>query len=249
MPFHSGDIITLNATTGNQTAILSEHIESMNSLTFSSDGRLLVSGDDDYIINLWDIQTGRVIKRFSCTFPPVHSVSISVEYTGIASASECFEIYLWGIQIGECYQVKNQMRYVSCISFTPKAPQHLSICQGRVWWYDINGHWVRPVYDSSHVAFSPDGTQVVLCDMNVVAVQTSSSGVIVVKFHIPKGNTCHGCFSPDGRLVAAAANNIAYVWDITSSEPHLIEPFIGHTKYITSLVFFSPSSLISVSFD
>ena len=57
------------------------------------------------------------------------------------------------------------------------------------------------------------------------------------------------CFSPDGKLVATAANNPVYVWDITNPEPCLIETFIGHTHRITSLVFSSPTSLISASSD
>ena len=57
------------------------------------------------------------------------------------------------------------------------------------------------------------------------------------------------CFSPNGRLIAVASHGIAYVWDIANSDPHLIETFAGHTEDITSLIFSSPSSLISTSKD
>jgi len=52
----SGEIITLNATTGSQTVILSGHVaDYMESLTFSSDGISLVSGGCDTAIKLWDL--------------------------------------------------------------------------------------------------------------------------------------------------------------------------------------------------
>jgi len=71
----------------------------------------------------------------------------------------------------------------------------------------------------------------------------------VVKFCVANGSVQYCCFSPDGRLVAVSAGYTAYVWDISSSIPHLAETLIGHTSLITSLVFSSPSSLISTSND
>jgi len=62
-------------------------------------------------------------------------------------------------------------------------------------------------------------------------------------------DTSYCCFSPDGRLVAVTVRHTAYIWDITGSEPHLVETLIGHANFITSLVFSSPSSLISASYD
>ena len=48
-------------------------------------------------------------------------------------------------------------------------------------------------------------------------------------------------FSSDGRLIAAAACDTAYVWDITTPNPHLVKTLVGHTKNSISLVFSSPS--------
>jgi WD40 repeat protein len=75
------------------------------------------------------------------------------------------------------------------------------------------------------------------------------SRVIVAEFHMANDYARYCCFSPDGRLIAAAVGKTAYVWDITSPDPHPIETFVGHTSDITSLVFSSPSSLISASND
>jgi len=99
----SNDIIMLDAITGSQTAVLSGHANSVRSLAFSSDGRLLASGSNDHTVKLWDVQTGGIIKTFSGhTNDWFLSVSISADCTRIASGSDKGTAYLWDIQRGEC---------------------------------------------------------------------------------------------------------------------------------------------------
>ena len=247
-----GDIIILDVITGSQTNTLSGHTAEVTSLTFSSDGKSLVSGSSDCTAKLWDMQTGGVAKTFSGHTERVFSVSISPDFATIASGSQDKTIRLWNSQTGECNHVIEQQGTVWHIRFSPINSQHLlSTCDYKVWQWDINGNEVGPAYNGFHIAFSSDGTQLAIYDWTTVTVQNSNSGVIMARFQVAdddKDNDYeHCCFSPDGRLVAVVVNGIAYIWDITSSEPHLIETFAGHTKHITSLIFSSPSSLISAS--
>ena len=242
-----GDIIFLDAVTGSQTAVLSGHTDQLNSLTFSPDGKSLVSGSNDKTVKLWDVQTGGVVKTFHGHYKQVWSVSISADYARIASGASDGTIHLWDIQTEECHCIIKQQSPVFHVSFSPKDPQHLlSISNDKVWQWDINGHQAGPTYDGSNIAFSPDGTQFVTCNKTAVVVQNSSSGVIVALFY---GDAQCYCFSPNGKYIAYAAESNACIWDIASSEPHHIETFIGHTGDITSLAFSSSSSLISASYD
>ena len=242
-------IIILDAITGSQVAILSGHATWVGSLTFSADGRLLVSGSYDKTVKLWDIQTGGVATTFYGHTSYIFSVSISADCTTIASGSEDNTICLWDTKSEECYHIIEQQKPVNCVHFFPMDPQHLiSISGGKVWQWNTNGHQITPTYDGSHVSFSLDGTQFALCSGTVVRVQNSSSRVVVAEFHMRNSETRSCCFSPDGRLIAVAAGNTAYIWDITSSDPHPLKTFIGHAKII-SLAFSSSSSLISASAD
>ena len=117
-----GDITILDATTGSQIAVLSEHKMEVNCVTFSSDGTLLVSGSDDKTVKLWDIQTGGVIKTFSGHTNWVWSVSISADCTTNASGSFDNTIRLWNIQTGECYHTIEQQGDVRHVSFSPTDP-------------------------------------------------------------------------------------------------------------------------------
>jgi WD40 repeat protein len=246
----SSDIITLDGNTGSQVAVLSGHTGLVRCVTFSSDGTLLVSGSHDKTVKLWDVQTGGVIKTFHGHTNWVHSVSISSNHTTIASGALDNTIRLWDIQAGECCHIINQEQSVEYVSFSPTNSQHLiSISGGVVHQWDIGGHQIEPTYQGSHAAFSLDGTHLALRKGKVTTVQNFNSGEIVARFPTDWNTTCC-CFSPNGRLVAVAAHATAYVWDITGTDPHLIETFTGHTEDINSLAFSSSSSsLISASED
>jgi len=252
---HSGCIVILNAITGIQMAILPGHTDSVESLVFSPDGTSLVSGSRDNTIKLWDMQTGGVVRTFQGHTFWVESVSISADCTTIASGSHDGTIQLWNIQTGECHHIEQQ-DWVDCVCFSPLDPKHLiSASGGKICWWDIDGQRIVSKYDSYDsldgydIAFSLDGTRFVAWNKSVVVVQSPDSKAIVAKFSMPNLNIRYCCVSPDNRLIAVAAGSTAYIWDITSSDPHLLETFIGHTHIIYSLVFFSPSSLISTSWD
>jgi WD40 repeat protein len=244
----SGDIITLDAITGSQVSVLSGHTGCVESVTFSSDGTSLVSGSDDKTVKLWDIQTGGVVKTFCGHTDSVLSVSISFNHTTIASGSYDTTVRLWDIQTGECHHTISQQEWVFYVIFSPTNSQHLiSISAGIVYQWNIDGHQIKPTFQGYRAAFSSDGTHIVSCERKVTTVQNSDSGVIVAKFSTDESPQCC-CFSLDGKLVAVAAGVTAYVWDITGTDPCLINTFTGHAASITSLAF-SSSSLISASDD
>jgi WD40 repeat protein len=244
----SGDIITIDAITGSQVAVLSGHMGWVTSVTFSSDGTSLVSGSHDRTVKLWDVQTGGVVKTFHGHTDFVLSVSISFNHTTIASGSYDKTVRLWDIQTGECHHTISQQELVYNVSFSPTNSQHLiSISAGIVHQWNIDGHQIKPTFQGYRAAFSSDGTHIVSCERKVTTVQNSDSGVIVAKFSTDESPQCC-CFSPDGKLVAVADYVTAYVYDITGTDPCLINTFTGHIASITSLAFTS-SSLISLSLD
>ena len=244
------DIIILDRVTGSQVAALSGHTGWVLSLTFSSDGISLVSGSADTTVKLWDVQTGGVVKTFSGHSGWVQSISISADHTLIASGSDDKTIRLWDIQAGECHCIINQQDGVYHVSFSPTNPHYLlSRSKGKIWQWDVNGHQVPPTYDGFCVAFSPDGDLSVSCDGGGVTVQNFDSKAIVARFHVAGSDIRYCCFSPDGSLVAVATGDTIYVWDVASSDPHLVETLVGHISKINSLAFSSPSSLISASMD
>ena len=251
---YSGEIITIDGITGSCTAVFSGCTAVVRCLAFSSNGTFLASGGDD-TVNLWDIQTGGVVKTFYGHTNHVLSVSISVDCIVVASGSWDKTVRLWNIQTEECHHIIQQQHWVDCVQFSSAHPQCLiSVSGDKVQQWDIDGNQIdgcqiSPTCNGYCVALSLDGTQLILYQGEDVVVQRSDSGAIVAKFHVDYGDIRSCCFSPDGRFIAVATGNTTYVWDITSSDPRPIKKLIGGANPITSLVFSSPSSLISSSTD
>jgi len=247
------DILILDAITGSQTAVLPGHTDAVRSLTFSSDGISLVSGSHDKTVKLWDVQTGGVVKTFYGHTDKIWSVSISADHTTIASGSEDNTLRLWNIEMGECHHTIEQPTTVDCTSFSPTDPQYLlSVSGTTAQHWDIDGNKVGLKFISYNTAFSPDGTQLISYTGDHgddVIVQHINSGATVAEFTAANGYFSPCCFSPDGRLVAVATGYNVCVWEITGSNPHLVETFVGHTHNITSIKFSSSSTLISASED
>ena len=245
-----GDIIILDVITGSQTAILSGHTDGVQSVIFSSDGRSLVSGSHDTTLKLWDMQTGGAIKTFSGHTEIVHTVSISVDCTTIASGSFDKTVRLWDTRTGGCHNIIEQQVLPRFIKFFPTNPKcFLFVSDHEIRQWSISGNQVEATYVGTYADFSPDGAQIVSRHENVATVRNISSGAVVTTFPVLLDQYQRCCFSPDARLIAITIGRIAHVWNITGSEPHLIETFIGHTDHIESLVWSSSSSLISASTD
>ena len=246
----SKDIIILDVITGSQTAILSGHTDAVHSATFSSDGRLLVSGSNDRTAKLWDLQTGGAIKTFSGHTELIYSVSISVDNAIIASGSFDETIRLWNTQTGECCSVLKQHAKVYLVKFSPTNPQRfLSKSANEVKQWNISGHKVGPIFDGCWADFSPDGAQIVSRYKRIATIRSTSSGKITAKFQVTDHFAVRSCFSLDGGMVAISAGSTFYVWNIANSKPHLVGTFTGHTDHINSLAFSSPSSIVSASSD
>ena len=246
----NGEIITLNAITGSRMTVLSGHTAEVSCVTFSSDGRSLASGANDNTVKIWDMQTGGVVRTFLGHTGYVWSVSISTDCTRIVSGSRDEAIRLWDVQTGKCLCTIVQQDAVYYVSFSPIHPQHIiSISWKKIWEWDFDGQQILPTYNGTHIAFSPDCTKFALCNGDAVTIRDSNSREIEAQFYMTTGDAEYCCFSPDSRLIAAAADCTAHVWDITNPDYHSIGTLIGHTADIQSLIFSSPSSLISTSDD
>ena len=94
-----------NAQSGEELALFTRHIgevnsvsfSKVNSVSFSPDGKMLVSGDTEGKVTLWDTATGTLKHTFTGHTGTVNSVSFSPDGRTVASAGVDKTIHLWDV--------------------------------------------------------------------------------------------------------------------------------------------------------
>jgi len=92
----------------------------VHSLSFSPDGSLLASGNDDTTVKLWRVADGQLIATLKGHTKPVLSVSFSPDGSWLASGSGDGTVKLWRVADGKLLRtLKGHTRWVSSVSFSP----------------------------------------------------------------------------------------------------------------------------------
>jgi WD40 repeat protein len=211
---------------------LINHKNIVSSLAFSPDGKILASGSMDESIILWDTQSYRPIgqpfteHQGNVTYirftPDGHTiVSVSCKHHDDYSGCTLGEIILWDVQ---SRQVINRL--------------------------------LTNQVDSDVVALSPDGKILALARQNGSIVLWDLQNQEIVGNLVPRKRVFSMTFSPDGKILASTSCEIGkigfciqgeiFLWD-TSNYQLIGQPLLGHTDYITDLVFNSTGTVLITS--
>ena len=90
------------------------------SVAVSSDGKRFLTGSRDGTACLWELETGRLIHRFSGHMKDINVVIFSPDNQQIATASEDGTCRLWDVATGECQHVlKGHTAEVGALAYSP----------------------------------------------------------------------------------------------------------------------------------
>jgi len=174
------------------------HSESVNSIAYSPNGQLLVSGSSDRTIKVWS-RDGTFIKSLAIPYDPnaqltdVRSVAVSPDGTLIAAGVEQYRnqtefgaVQIWRISDGQL--VQNFTGYgqaVNSVAFSPDGQYVASGAADRSLkvWRMVDGTLVSSRFDHAQqvkaVAFSPDDQWLASAsdDMTAKLYRTSDWGL------------------------------------------------------------------------
>ena len=85
-----------DARTGEELNLLTGHTSSVDSVSFSPDGKTIATGSWDDTVRLWDTETGENIRTLTGHTSGVNSVSFSPNGKIIATGSRDGTVRLWG---------------------------------------------------------------------------------------------------------------------------------------------------------
>ncbi|KAJ5198747.1 uncharacterized protein N7498_007864, partial [Penicillium cinerascens] len=208
---------------GAELQALEGHSIPVESVAFSRDGRLLVSGSGDMTVRVWDPATGALIQTLEGHSDSVHSVAFSPDGRLLASGSEDQTVRLWDPATRTLTQtLEDHSGSIRSVSFSPDGRLLASSSEDqtvRLWEIEtgsltqtLKGHssLVEPV------AFSSDGRRLASGSYDqTVRLWDAATGALI---QILEGHSSwidSVAFSPDGpRLWDTATGALTQTWNI-----------------------------------
>ena len=214
----------------------------VRAVTFSTDGKIILSGGDDGTARLWDATTGKPISQPMEHGDRLFSAVLSPDGKTVLTTSHDATVRLWDALTGK--PIRPPMRYDenSRAAFSPDGKLFAVVSWRLIQFFETNsGKSVGQISKSgtgSAVAFSPDGKRILVGDDILFIAQlwdvTTRTGIGKPMRHQDEINSV--AFSPDGKTVLTGSRDgTARRWDATTGEP--IGPPLEHLRSVSEVAF------------
>ncbi|WP_248277264.1 WD40 repeat domain-containing protein [Brasilonema octagenarum] len=192
---------------------LEKHSNTVRAVSFSPDGKTIVSTSWDNTVRLWNLQ-GQLLETLNGHSSAVIGVSFSPDGKTIASASSDKTVRLWNLQ-GQLLKTFNgHSAEVIGVSFSPDGKTIASASWDntvRLW--NLQGQLLKTLSGHSDqvigVAFSPDGKTIASASSDKTVRLWNLQGQLLKTLNGHSSGIIRVAFSPDGKTIASAS------WDKT----------------------------------
>ncbi len=205
--------------TGTQRATLIGHTWFVETLTFSSDGGLLASGDRTGAIYVWDTESGHRKKTLKGHQVSVKALAFSPDNSTLASANHQ-SLRLWNVNTSTLrtdlikYEDLGQAETIA-LAFSPDGEMLASVGRSKILLWDVDAHRLLPELARRGtrvkiITFSPDSATLLIgCSDGTIEMWNTRTYTLTstIKPHTERIEALK--FSPDGRTLASGS------WDST----------------------------------
>ncbi len=231
---------------------LKGHTYRVNSVSFSPNGKYIISGSWDETLKLWQTESGEEIRTFKGYEYRVNAVDYSPDGEFVVSGTSDNTFKLWRIQTGEIIRVfKGHKSNILTLAFSPDGNYIVSGSADNTLrlWDRREGKKIKKYKGHSDyvndVDFSPDGEYFASAsDDKTIKIWETSNKYSKKTLYGHKSFVTDIEFSPDGRyLISASADKNLILWDVDSGDT--IRVFRGHTNKVNAVTFSSNGSYIA----
>ena len=233
------------------------HETDVMSVSFSPDGKRVVSGHDDTTIKVWETANGNELMTLRGHEAAVWSVACSRDGKRIVSGSFDHTVKVWNATTGtELMTLRGHEEAIRSVAFSSDGKLIASGSYDdtiRIWdastgatLLTLRGH----ADDVESVAFSPDGKRIATgSDDKTIKVWDAVTGVEQMTLREIISEVHSVSFSPDGKcLVSGHQDKTVKVWDATVGIE--LMTLRGHEGSVRAVAFSPDGKLIaSGSFD
>ncbi|MCK1386994.1 Ig-like domain-containing protein, partial [Bradyrhizobium sp. 21] len=229
------------------------------SISYSNDGQWIASGAGDGTVAIWDVASGRIIRRFAGDTKATDSVSISPDRRSIASISG--SIRIWDIASGKLQREIRDLatNHMAVSPDWQKVAADSSVFQGVKLFQVLkvataqDGTVERTLFGHSNsitrIVYSADGNFIASAsDDKTARFWDAKSGKLLRSFSGYQGAVAAVAISPNNqRIVAAGDDKIVKVWNTASGS--LERSISGFGEKIVGVSFSPDGQSIAVISD